>query len=184
MLQAKLISHGASTLANLKAGTLIRLPNTALLEEEMRDASSILDPKGIRLSLLQSSADSVLLFMYREKRLSGILNREDIQCFLSQYGYYDFSVDSAIRQLSERIARTPDDCFPHEIGIFLDYPLADVIAFILNKGQHCVCCGCWKAYTDRCGALRKFAQFTKCREVYMRLFAEGVSLERLAVRSY
>ena len=38
--------------------------------------------------------------------------------------------------------------FPHEIGIFLGYPLADVAGFIRNKGRNCKCIGTWKVYGD------------------------------------
>ena len=71
--------------------------------------------------------------------------------------------------------------FPHEIGLFLDYPLVDVIGFIRNTGKNCKCSGCWKAYGDPSAAQRHFAQLNKCTAVYLRLFRSGTPIQRLAV---
>ena len=73
------------------------------------------------------------------------------------------------------------DSFPHEIGIFLGYPLGDVMGFIQNAGKNCKCSGCWKVYCDECEARRLFAQFQKCREIYARLWNQGRSVWQLTV---
>lgn len=38
------------------------------------------------------------------------------------------------------------DGFPHEVGLFLGYPLDDVTGFIEQKGKNYKCCGIWKVY--------------------------------------
>ncbi len=38
--------------------------------------------------------------------------------------------------------------FPHEIGLFLGYPLEDVKGFRINSGAGCKFCGYWKVYGD------------------------------------
>ena len=86
-----------------------------------------------------------------------------------------------LERLRLRLAQSEE--FPHEIGVFLGYPLPDVIAYIRNGGRNCLCCGCWKVYFDEHGARRTFARFRKCREVYARLFAQGCPLSRLTVRT-
>lgn len=183
MLQSLLISHGSPTLAKLKVASLWRVPLYKHFEQEFEEISGILLPKGLRLVILQRSEDSVLLYMYREQMLKDILSRPDIRCFLSQYSYEDYSVEAALGFLSKKINCRSDNGFPHEIGVFLGYPLEDVIAFILNEGKNCKCTGCWKAYTDQCGAMKTFALYAKCKEVYTRLFAAGIPIKRLAVRS-
>ena len=37
----------------------------------------------------------------------------------------------------------------------------DVIAFIENKGKNCLCCGCWKCYTNACAAQKAFDKARK-----------------------
>ena len=84
-----------------------------------------------------------------------------------------------LRQLSRRLCCEAD--FPHEIGVFLGYPLPDVVGFIENEGRNFTCCGCWKAYGDPAAARQHFAQLNKCTAVYLRLFHSGTPIQRLAV---
>ena len=84
-----------------------------------------------------------------------------------------------LRQLSRRLCCEAD--FPHEIGVFLGYPLYDVVGFIENAGRNFTCCGCWKAYGDPNAAQQHFAQLNKCTAVYLRLFRSGTPIQRLAV---
>jgi len=183
MLEQQLIRHCSPTLANLKAASLLCVAEYEGFEQEFERYSRLLSSKGLRLVVLHHIHDRILLYLYRERSLAGILSREDIQCFLTGYGYNDFSIEGTLTTLAERILSNRSGDFPHEIGIFLDYPLADVVAFIVNKGKNCLCCGCWKAYSDECGAMKTFARYNKCKEVYLRMFAAGVPMQRLTVRS-
>ena len=71
--------------------------------------------------------------------------------------------------------------FPHEIGVFLDYPLEDVQGFMANGGAGAVCQGCWKAYGDAQEAYRRFRLYGKCREVYLSCYRRGFDVLRLTV---
>ena len=73
--------------------------------------------------------------------------------------------------------------FPHEIGVFLDYPLEDVVGFIENAGQNYKCSGCWKVYCNECETRKLFAKYKKCREVYRRLWSQGRDIRTLTVAS-
>ena len=88
-------------------------------------------------------------------------------------------MEYALARLKNRLA----DCgnFPHEIGVFLGYPLEDVIGFIENAGQNCKCAGYWKVYCNECEAVKTFARFKKCRDIYLRLWKEGRSVLQLTV---
>ena len=182
MLESALITHGSPTLARLKAGSLFAVPyGCAALAAEIRRLNAILVPRGVRLTVMQCGAERTLLYLYREQALRETLSRPDIRALLQRYGYQDFSIPAALRNLRARLGAARD--FPHEIGVFLGYPLSDVIGFIVNGGRNCVCAGCWKVYANECEARRTFARLNKCRSVYMRVFAEGCPLTRLTVRS-
>lgn len=60
------------------------------------------------------------------------LGKSGVAAFLAQYGYQSIDIDYALNRLRERFNAGED--FPHEIGLFLDYPLGDVIGFIENEG--------------------------------------------------
>ena len=102
-----------------------------------------------------------------------------VRAFLTGYGYEDFSIESALGTLARHMIC--GESFPHEIGVFLDYPLADVAAFIENEGRNCRCVGCWKAYSNIDEARRLFALYRKCRDVYMACYQRGFGVARLTV---
>jgi hypothetical protein len=63
--------------------------------------------------------------------------------------------------------------FPHEIGIFLGYPLADVISFMSDVPQKNIACGYWKVYHRPERAERIFAQIRGARNrALLELLAE------------
>ena len=75
----------------------------------------------------------------------------------------------------------PGKAFPHEIGVFLGYPIEDVIGFINNKGCNFKCCGYWKVYGDKEKAIKEFARYDKCRMIYTKLWNQGRSILKLTV---
>lgn len=183
MLECALINHGSPTLARLKTGSLftVHYESEAALLDDMNRLNALLHPKGLLLTVLRARPGWALMYLYREQALQDRLSQDDIQAFLNSCGYETFTPDAAINHLRTRLTDTGD--FPHEIGIFLGYPLADVIGFIENAGQNCLCTGCWKAYTNECEAQKTFALYKKCKDVYTRLFAQGYPLTKLTVRT-
>ena len=88
-------------------------------------------------------------------------------------------MEYALNRLKSRIGENNE--FPHEIGVFLDYPLGDVIGFITNEGRNFKCAGCWKVYCDECACRKTFEKYKKCRDVYVRLWQQGRSVLQLTV---
>ena len=61
--------------------------------------------------------------------------------------------------------------------------IKDKTAYIIikNAGQNCKCVGCWKVYCNECEAIKAFARFKKCTNVYVRLWNQGRSVRQLTV---
>ena len=109
-----------------------------------------------------------------------ILEDRASRTFLRTGGYdAEQGLDVLLEQFSERICLR--EAFPHEIGVLLGYPLADVIGFISNGGRNCRGQGCWKSYSDPAGAKRSQEIYRKCTSIYKRLFAAGTPLTKLVV---
>lgn len=181
MLNKEIIRHCAPTLAGLKMANAFGYSydsETAFLEE-IFVSNETLRPKGIGIVTLRLWENRALIFVYRKSKLLSYIEQENVRKFLGRYGYAGNDLERHIQKLKYRLAADVE--FPHEIGIFLGYPLEDVIGFIENAGQNSKCSGCWKVYCDECEAQKLFAKFDKCKEVYMRLFAAGSSIERLTV---
>ena len=138
--------------------------------------------KGVELILLKYKNNLALIYVCRKERLANDLSKEGVAEFLAEYGYERSDADYAIERLKSRLACSSE--FPHEIGLFLDYPLGDVKGFIENAGANSKCTGCWKVYCNECEAVKIFDRFKKCREVYSRLWNEGTrDIMQLTVNS-
>lgn len=181
MFEELLLKHCSPTLAGLKLGSLFSysFESPEELLASLTRWNLELNDKGIYLHLLRQSARKGLIYVFRPKKLAALLGQESIQQFLFTYGYESYDTREVLHRLTQRFSCRED--FPHEIGIFLGYPLGDVIGFIENEGQNCLCVGCWKVYCDECEARKMFARFQKCRHVYENLFLRGKSIKQLTV---
>ena len=119
-----------------------------------------------------------LFFLYRGRWLRAILGEERNRAFLERLGY-DASrgCGGLLRQLSGRLC--VEGPFPHEIGLFLGYPLEDVVGFIENRGGAYTCCGCWKVYGDPEAARRRFEQYHRCTRRCQDEVRRGVPITQL-----
>lgn len=175
-----LVRNCAPTLAGLKAGSIFPQHGT---KEELEEAVMLLDQsiknKGVRARLLyKKDKGPSLIYVYRQRSIEKIIKDNDVRSFLAEYGYTNFSISACLDYLEQRLSY---DDFPHEIGIFLDYPLSDIRAFIKNKGKNCPCTGCWKAYTNISEAKRKFKQFKRCTVLYCSQISSEADIERFIV---
>ena len=180
-LEKYLIEHCSPTLASLKTASLFRLPVFSKKEvaQQLGYWNRVLEPKGVSIDLLCFCGSAALVYVYRRSQLYHRLKRPEVVQFLSSYGYSNFEVKDALFALRTRLTESAE--FPHEIGIFLGYPLEDVIGFIQNGGQNSKCTGCWKVYVNEAEAKKQFEQFKKCREIYSKLWSRGRSIWKLTV---
>ena len=179
MLDRAIIDHASPTLARLKLGNLF---NHAMGEDFPAEFAALrgqLMDRGVTMTILKVCKGKALIYLYRAEELEKTLADEGVRRLLRACGYSRFDVDGALDTLKSHLNDL--DAFPHEIGVFLGYPLEDVVGFIENGGRNCLSCGCWKVYSNECAALAAFARFEKCKAVYQRLFASGCPLTRLTV---
>lgn len=149
-----MIEQCAPVLASLKPAGLFRYEtrDCADLARRVKNWNEQLQPKGLRVRVLKGCARThqYLVYVYRESMLRAVLTDETVQGFLRQEGYHlpaeRADCTAWLTQLSRRLCCSAE--FPHEIGVFLGYPLSDVVGFIENSGRNFTCCGCWKAYGD------------------------------------
>lgn len=181
MLEQLLVEHGAPTLARLKVGNLIHAaaPDAEAFTEERLRLCRMLAPKGVTVTVLRQANGRALVYLFRPSALRKVLSCPRVQAFLRQAGYEALTPGAALATLRAHLRDHRE--FPHEIGVFLGYPLEDVTAFIAEGGQHCALCGCWKVYHNVHEAQRTFQRYDHCRAVYTRLFRSGWSMEKLTV---
>lgn len=183
MLEHRLIEHCAPTLAGMKSANLFNYffssKETTLMELE--EINEKLNTRGVYVIAMLWKEGSVLVYAYRHTILEKELQQSGVKELLAEYGYKDCNVKSCLAHLKKRLYHCK--CFPHEIGIFLGYPLPDVIGFINNKGKNCKCCGLWKVYCNECETRRLFDKLNRCTKIYLQVFANGRSITQMTVKA-
>ncbi len=184
MLEKLLVEYSAPTLAGLKPASMfvwnyenLECDNCKKIVQQFNEK---LNSRGIFINILKENSNKCLVFVYREKLLKTMLEDERAMNILYNRGYdVQKDIRGLLAELSLRIRCFK--CFPHEIGVFLGYPIEDVVAFIENKGKNCRAIGCWKVYQNECYALKLFEKYLKCKSLYTRYFQKGWSVESLTV---
>ncbi|MFU0826801.1 MAG: DUF3793 domain-containing protein [Lachnoclostridium sp.] len=129
---------------------------------------------------------TIYVFIYQEDLLKEVLNKHSDNPILSDKGYrkgqesFQYNLchfKRRYRNFQER----KEAGFPHEVGIFLGYPIFDVEEYIRNKGENYMLCGYWKVYHDVENAARTFQYFKKLREEAMDLFFSGRELSEIVL---
>ncbi len=178
-----IIRHCSPTLAGLKTGSLFGsvFESREAMYREIRGLNRILGGKGLRVMPLQWNAEThrALIYMYRPSRLEADFQDHTCGDLLRDAGYTGKSCNRCIARLIRRLQECEE--FPHEIGLFLGYPPEDVSGFIRYGSRACKCVGYWKVYGDEQKALRIFARYKKCTDLYLRQLRCGKSIEQLAV---
>jgi len=181
--EAVLVRQCAPTLAGMKPGSIFCFNHSPLevSRQKVCQWNKQLAPFGLTVQILleRPSSSSVIVFVYRHNRLEQMLSDDAYQSFLAQAGYERTNLDDLLEQLAQRLRTQPE--FPHEIGVFLGYPLRDVIGFIENHGRNFTCCGFWKSYGDPAEMQVCFACYRRCIQTYVAMFEQGIPIERLAV---
>lgn len=184
MLERLIIENCAPTLANLKTGEIVnyKFRNLERAKKCIYLLNKKLNLRGVNIKILQIRKRSLLLYVYRGKRLKCDLSCPLAREFLKKCGYNELDIDNAIQQLATRMHENKEkNEFPHEIGLFLSYPIHDVKGFIENKGKNCRHCGYWKVYSEEERAISMFAKFDKCKNVYKQMCSKGVNINKLAI---
>ena len=172
--------HCAPILSGSKAANIM-----TVTVHEFDRIGYLLEGTGIRYRFLKTKGDKGILYLYREKRLRQYLEQEEIQEFLSEYGYDEVNIAKMLNLLSKRIRMYNDQeaVFPHEIGVFLEYPLGDVKGFLANEGKNFMYSGYWKVYQDLQGAVRRFTQYDMERELTIQALMQGKTIREIALHT-
>lgn len=175
-----IIRHCAPTLAGMKVGSLFscRYEDATAFVQEVARKNAALNRKGVYFKLLKLKNGIALVYVYRKKQLEQVLSNPELRGFLQEMGYTSFSILDCLALLRQHLQGAE---FPHEIGVFLGYPLADIRAFIAHGGANYKHVGCWKVYTDEDNAKATFERYNRCTRTYFARYATGFDITQLTV---
>lgn len=151
--------------------------------QEFNIIKELLKGTGISCYLLRGKYHSFNLYLYRRDMIETYLAGEDVKDFLKIYGYETGNFPQMLVRLSERSKEFCNNAneFPHEIGVFLEYPLGYVKGFIENKGKNSLYAGYWKVYMNWAATRRLFERFDEEREQVVRQILDGASIREVMV---
>ncbi|MGM9613681.1 MAG: DUF3793 family protein [Butyricicoccus sp.] len=176
LLERELAHHCAPALCGLKSANLVcfakrEFPELHMLLAEYQKEFARF---GICLEMVCSCDRRDLVLVYQPGLLARQLSQKKVRELLRQDGYPTSSMREQIEHLKFRLAEQQD--FPHEIGLFLGYPVSDVLAFQNSRGADCKLCGYWKVYGDVEAARRCFARFDACRAAMTKSLHAGKTI--------
>ena len=121
--------------------------------------------------------------VYRKDLLAMQLAGREQRYFLEERGYTAKGLSRLLGRLSAGMGsyKRGEQEFPHELGVFLGYPLEDVKGFILHKGKDSLCTGYWKVYGDENEARRTFAMYDHAKEEVSESMKQGFCLRQIAI---
>jgi len=177
-----IIKHCAPTLAGIKTANLFscQYKSSNNLKNDISRLNKILIHKGLRIMPLKYSNNRVLIYLYRPCQLNKDFNEHTCK-LLSDMGYPCSSPERCIIALSKKLKIR--EKFPHEIGLFLGYPLEDVMGFINNNANNYKCVGYWKVYGDEKKAKKLFGEYKICKDKYYKQWTRGITIDELIVAS-
>lgn len=175
-LEQTLVFHCAPSLSRLKPADLISWrPPTGDGAALLADYTRLLARQGVCLRVLRQDGKRYLLLVYRPELLRSWLARREVRTLLNRDGYPQ-ALEEMLLHLTARLSQ---GAFPHEIGLFLGYPAADVEGFRIHRGKNCKLSGLWKVYDQVEEAAQKFRDFLHCREHLCSQMAAGKTLTQL-----
>lgn len=174
--------HCAPSLAGIKAADMICWePPTQDTAAFLQHYTENLARLGICLRVLRPCGSRLLTLVFRPGRLEQCLSQPDVRDALAKEGYPVGRAMDPEALLNHLCRRLEQEDFPHEIGLFLGYPAADVEGFRIHGGRNCKLSGCWKVYGDADYAQRMFERFLRCRQALTRRVEAGLRLDQILV---
>ena len=159
------------TFAGIKPSSLVSVKKEGA--NDLKVLSSSFKKKGISFRVLKETQNRLVVLVYDEKRLNEVLKTSEAKVFLLSFGYSYKTAEEAVNELAARMNKKD---FPHEIGVFLGYPIEDVKGFIESPHSGYKTVGTWKVYSNEECAAKTFEQYRRCSQNICQKMVSGFDL--------
>ena len=160
--------------ANLVSISKLSFPNA---EEQVNRLISNCAGSGLTILTACECAERLLVYVFRADLLEKVLSDKENVQWLSRFGYESGdTLDEKVARMLKRLSKPCGEVFPHEVGVFLGYPLEDVQGFVRYGGREAKISGYWKVYGDEEKARRIFSEYEKCFAQSLVLAKKGASI--------
>ena len=161
----------APVISGIKISNLLTIPAKSL-----RELSVVLKKTELSFRILYPGRERLVILIYREAKLREYLSREEVMAFIYKCGYETSDISKIFPVFVKRYMRYMElkQDFPHELGLFLGYPIEDVEGFIKENGKNYLYSGYWKVYKDTELKIRLFKDYERVQTERVRLLYEGL----------
>lgn len=175
-IETQLALQCAPLVTGLKVSNLliIQNDNTVIVKE-------ILKGTGIVCSILHISDGKTIFLLYKESDMKAYLSQKRVRTLLAQLGYGNYELKNLLMLFRKRYKKymNGEIGFPHEMGLFLGYPVEDVHGFIKHTGKNFLYSGYWKVYKNLPLKMQLFQSFEQARERVIQLISCGISIREI-----
>ena len=163
----------APVISGIKISNLLTIPAKSL-----RELSAVLKKTELSFRILYPGRERLVILIYRETELKEYLEREEVMAFIDKCGYETSDISKIFPVFVKRYMRYMElkQDFPHELGLFLGYPIEDVEGFIKENGKNYLYSGYWKVYKDAELKIRLFKNYERVQTEIVRLLYEGLDI--------
>lgn len=163
----------APVISGIKISNLLTIPAKSL-----RELSAVLKKTELSFRILYPGRERLVILIFRETELKEYLEREEVMAFIYKCGYETSDISKIFPVFVKRYMRYMElkQDFPHELGLFLGYPIEDVEGFIKENGKNYLYSGYWKVYKDAELKIRLFKNYEKVQTEIVRLLYEGLDI--------
>ena len=176
-VELRLIIQNAAVLKGKRISGMLFLNDKELARISMK-----LHNTNISLIILCTCKKRHLVMVYRAKELEEHLRGKEVSDYLREFGYRRDDFISNLIRLHQRMNGFYNKMkeFPHEVGVFLGYPICDIKGFLENRGERYLHSGYWKIYGNLEETRKKFLSYDEAREIAIDEFLSGRELESIA----
>ena len=178
-LEVKIANQCAPVLAGVKPSNMLVLEN-----KHIRDVVRVLEGTGLSWRCLYAGEEKNIWLLYRKEAMEETVLGKEQMLFLREWGYEEDTLDRMLMKFSQRFRQYRKDKnlpFPHEMGVFLGYPMADVKGFIKYEGKNYLYCGYWKVYENVEERKELFRTYEEIRKVFVEEARKGKNLWQITM---
>lgn len=175
-INTQLVMQCAPLISGLKVSNMLTIQNKNIIE-----LNKMLKHTELSLYPLLIKEDKSIFLLYHSQNLEKYLLSKNVINLLRQLGYHEFNMKKLLSSFRERYSlyMLCKEKFPHEMGLFLGYPIEDVKGFILSCGKDSLYTGYWKVYENMEKKIRQFQEFDLAKEELIHLVTSGKSMDEI-----
>lgn len=176
-----LIYNASLVISGVKpsATVTIKKGNDNLYDKWVKYGRDFLKNIDIQYINLRECDNALIILIYNEEQLKNYIFKTENKKFLMQLGYTDENDINKYLYILEK--RYKEFNCPHELGVFLGFPLNDVKDFMECKKKKCLSCGYWLVYNNLKEAKETFNKFDKVKEYTVSYILNGDSSHNVAL---